>query len=130
MTELKKSQAMLDAELNDHFANASDLDPKDGFPKVMFRFAKKSRYRLDALADLVTLAGQKFVEAAKFYGIDPARIPPSTEFFSIFKTFVTSYKVRVLARPVRPLLTYATYRKRVTRMSEQPNGQGRRRRLL
>jgi cytokinesis protein len=59
----------------------------------MFRFAKEARERILALTDLVTLANSTYHEALTFYGEDAKSITATDEFFGVFKTFVTSYKV-------------------------------------
>ncbi|KAK4700741.1 hypothetical protein P7C70_g5503, partial [Phenoliferia sp. Uapishka_3] len=91
VADLRASQKALDLEL-ENYVEVPDLDPRDQFPKKMFRFAKVARERLDALGDLFTLAEKAVNDALAFYGEDNKSIPTTQEFFGIFKTFVTSYK--------------------------------------
>jgi len=93
LAEFRTQQTSLETLLLEHFEDVDDLDPKDGFPKKMFRFAKEARERILALTDLVTLAGSTYNEALTFYGEDIKSITSTDEFFGVFKTFVTSYKV-------------------------------------
>jgi hypothetical protein len=94
LADLRSQQVALDQLLKDGFEDVSDLDPNDGFPKKMFRFAREANERILALTDLVTLASNTYTEALKFYGEDTKTITSTEEFFGVFKTFVTSYKVR------------------------------------
>lgn len=66
----------------------------------MFRFAKLAKERLAALNDSATLAAGKYAEALKFYGEDMKSITSTDMFFSIFKTFVVSYKVSLVQRSI------------------------------
>lgn len=58
----------------------------------MWRFASEASDRLEDLVDQVTLADATFNEVIKYFG-EEDKTMTSTEFFGIFKTFVTSYKV-------------------------------------
>lgn len=93
MKGLRDSQAVLETVLRDHFEDVADLDPRDNFPQKMFRFAREARERLAALMDKVTLADSAYEDALKFYGEDKKSVSSTQEFFAIFKTFVTSYRV-------------------------------------
>lgn len=93
LSELRTQQRALANELEEHFVNAEEIDSEDGFAKCMFPFSKAAKYRLDELSDMVTNAGGKYAEALVFYGEDTKSIASTPEFFSIFKTFVTSYEV-------------------------------------
>lgn len=92
--ELKEGLRTLRTELQDHFADMDNASQKgDLFGKKMWRFVGEAKERLDDLADEVTLADTTFSEVVKYYGEDEKSMG-STEFFGIFKTFVTSYLVR------------------------------------
>lgn len=88
----KALENLLDAD----FADLSSLHPDDGFPKRMFRFRREAEERLAALKDTLQLADGTYQRALTLYGEDTKNITSTEEFFSVFKTFVTSYKVRSL----------------------------------
>lgn len=89
--ELRDGLRTLRTELQDHFAEVDSSDPNDAFSKKMWRFVGESKERLDDLIDEVTLADSSFSEVVKYYGEEDKNMS-STEFFGIFKTFVTSYQ--------------------------------------
>lgn len=108
LKELRTSQVTLEAVLSEHFSRIEELDPNDGFPKKMFRFSKEARERLAALDDLLTQASGEYNKALNFYGEDSKSITSTQEFFAVFKTFVTSYRVRfgfVVGCATKALLT-------------------------
>lgn len=70
----------------------AQLSPDDGFPKKMFRFRREAEERIAALKDLLRLADSTYNQALVFYGEDAKSIASTDEFFSVFKTFVTSYR--------------------------------------
>lgn len=47
---------------------------------------------MEDITDVVNLAENTFTEVVKYFGEDDRNMS-STEFYGIFKTFVTSYKV-------------------------------------
>ncbi|KIJ69530.1 hypothetical protein HYDPIDRAFT_106175 [Hydnomerulius pinastri MD-312] len=75
-------------ELNDHY---TDMAQNDGFSRQMWQFVGKANARLEDLIDDVNHAEATFTEVVLYYGEDDKNMS-STEFFAIFKTFVTSYK--------------------------------------
>lgn len=91
--ELRTQQKALHELLQSSFLDTADLDPDDGFPRKMFRFTKEADERLMALTDLVTVASNTYQDALKYYGEDSKSITSTEDFFGVFKTFVTSYKV-------------------------------------
>lgn len=76
-------------ELDDHHAN---IEPTDRFAHQMWNFAGKAGRQLEDLVADVNAADAAFTEVVKFYGEDEKSMT-SSEFYGIFKTFVTSYKV-------------------------------------
>lgn len=91
--ELRDGLRTLRKELEDHFADMEKAsNPNDLFAKKMWRFVGDAKERLDDLIDEVTLADTTFIEVVRYYGEDEKSMT-STEFFGIFKTFVTSYQV-------------------------------------
>ena len=93
--ELRDGLKSIRLELQDHFADIESSDPNDLYGKKMWLFAGEASERLDDLVDEVTLADSSYGEVVRYYGEDNRNMS-SIEFFGIFKTFVTSYKVRVL----------------------------------
>lgn len=90
--ELREGLRRIRAELNEHFQDLDALPTEDRFGRTMWRFVGEASDRLEDLVDQVTLAEATFNEVLKYYGEEDKTIT-STEFFGIFKTFVTSYKV-------------------------------------
>jgi cytokinesis protein len=80
--------------LQEHFADVDSAPSYDMFGKKMWRFVGEAKERLDDLLDEVRLADSTFIEVVKYYGEDEKNMT-STEFFGIFKTFVTSYQVSI-----------------------------------
>jgi cytokinesis protein len=76
-------------ELNDYY---TDLALGDGFSNQMWTFVGKATSRLEYLVDDVNHADTTFTEVVKYFGEDEKNMM-STEFFAVFKTSVTSYKV-------------------------------------
>ena len=90
LSELKEGLRRIRDELNEHFSD-SGLD--DEYSTRMWSFVAKAKTKLDNLTDDFNRADTAFSQAVNFYGEDD-RSMSSSEFFGIFKTFVTSYKVR------------------------------------
>jgi hypothetical protein len=76
-------------ELGEHF---TDMDQADKYGRQMWNFVGKANSQLEDLTDDVNLADSTFTEVIKYFG-EEDRNMSSSEFFGIFKTFVTSYKV-------------------------------------
>jgi cytokinesis protein len=87
--ELRDGLKRIRQELNDYYA---DLALGDGFSNQMWTFVGKATSRLEYLVDDVNHADTTFTEVVKYFGEDEKNMT-STEFFAVFKTFVTSYKV-------------------------------------
>lgn len=60
----------------------------------MWTFLKKATASLEDLVDDVDAAESTFSEVAQFYGEDEKNMT-SSEFYGIFKTFITSYRVSI-----------------------------------
>ncbi len=58
----------------------------------MWNFINKAKIQVDDLVDEVRLADTTFTEVIGYYGEEDNRNMNSSEFYGIFKTFVTSYK--------------------------------------
>jgi len=86
--ELRDGLKRIRQELNDYY---TDLALGDGFSKQMWTFVGKATSRLEYLVDDVNHADTTFTEVVKYFGEDEKNLT-STEFFAVFKTFVTSYK--------------------------------------
>lgn len=69
------------------------MDLHDNYGGQMWSFIGRASSQLEDLVDDVNLADTTFTEALAYYGEDDKNMS-SSEFYGIFKTFVTSYKVR------------------------------------
>lgn len=90
-TELREGLKKIKAELEEHFADDEDL--QDAFISQMWTFVGKASSRLADLLDDVNQADTAFSQSVRYYGEEDKNLT-SSEFYGIFKTFVTSYKVR------------------------------------
>jgi cytokinesis protein len=90
LSELQEGLSGIRQELANHFA---DPDTNDKYGAQMWTFVGKVTERLEDLADDVRSAETTFVEAIGYYGEEDKNMS-SSEFYGIFKIFVTSYKVR------------------------------------
>ena len=90
--ELREGLKRVKSELEEHFA---DVDLRDAFISQMWSFVGKASPRMDDLLDDVNEADSAFSEASRYYG-EEDRGMTSSEFYGIFKTFITSYKVNSL----------------------------------
>jgi cytokinesis protein len=83
-------------ELNEHF---SEIEQNDRYSKQMWGFVGKAAQQMDDLIDDVNAADSLFTEVVRYFGEDDKNMS-SAEFYGIFKTFVTSYRVRGFTSPV------------------------------
>ncbi|THH08533.1 hypothetical protein EW145_g2635 [Phellinidium pouzarii] len=86
--ELRDGLKKIKSDLDEHFSN---MDLSNSFISQMWTFVGKASSRLDDLKDNVNLADSTFKQAVSYYG-EEERGMTSSEFYGIFKTFVTSYK--------------------------------------
>ncbi|KAJ8586808.1 actin-binding FH2, partial [Rhizopogon salebrosus TDB-379] len=86
--ELRDGLKRIRQELNDYY---TDLALGDVFSNQMWTFVGKATSRLEYLVDDVNHADATFTEVVKYFGEDGKHMT-STEFFAVFKTFITSYK--------------------------------------
>lgn len=89
-SELRDGLKKIKSELDEHF---SDTDLSTPFVSQMWSFVGKAGSRLEDLQDDIEAADTAFNKAVSYYG-EEDRGMTSSEFYGIFKTFVTSYKVR------------------------------------
>ena len=83
-------------ELNEHF---SELEQNDRYSKQMWGFVGKATQQMEDLIDDVNAADSLFTEVVRYFGEDDKNMS-SSEFYGIFKTFITSYRVRGFTSPV------------------------------
>jgi len=88
LAELRDGLKRIRQELGEHFA---DMDQTEKYGKQMWSFVGKANSQLEDLIDNVNLADTTFTEAIKYFG-EEDKTMSSSEFYAIFKTFVTSYK--------------------------------------
>ncbi|KAJ7684827.1 hypothetical protein DFH06DRAFT_20524 [Mycena polygramma] len=86
--ELRDGLKRIRQELGEYFA---DMDQNEKYGKQMWNFVGKANIQLGDLIDNVNLADTTFTEAIKYFGEEDKSMS-SSEFYAIFKTFVTSYK--------------------------------------
>ncbi|KAJ7632366.1 hypothetical protein FB45DRAFT_912263 [Roridomyces roridus] len=86
--ELREGLKRIRQELGDYFA---DMDQNDKYGKQMWTFVGRANSQLEDLIDNVNLADTTFTEAIKYYG-EEDKTMSSSEFYGIFKTFITSYR--------------------------------------
>lgn len=87
--DLRDGLKQIRKELADHFA---DMNQNDQYGKQMWSFVKKANAQMEDLSDDVNSADAMFTEVIKYYGEEDKNMN-SSEFYGIFKTFVTSYRV-------------------------------------
>lgn len=93
VTELRNGLKRIRTELKDHYAEPG-LDDKYG--TQMWAFVGKATEQLEDLTEDTRNAEATFTEAIGYFGEDDRNMS-SSEFYGIFKTFITSYKVRLVA---------------------------------
>jgi cytokinesis protein len=91
LAELREGYKRLRTELQDHHAETA---AEDRFAKQMWTFIGKAGRDIDDLVDNVNHADTSYAEVVQYYGEDEKSMS-SSEFYGIFKTFVTSYTVRL-----------------------------------
>lgn len=89
--ELREGLARIHKELSEHFA---DIDEKDKYGRQMWTFVNKATIQMEDLIHDINNADSTFTDAIGYYGEEDKNMS-SSEFYGIFKTFVTSYKVRL-----------------------------------
>ncbi|KAF8061453.1 hypothetical protein FPV67DRAFT_279876 [Lyophyllum atratum] len=88
LSELREGLKRIRQELGEHFA---DLDESDRYGRQMWSFVKKANMQMEDLIHDVNNADSTFTDAVSYYGEEDKNMS-SSEFYGIFKTFVTSYK--------------------------------------
>lgn len=94
LVDLRDGLKRIRQELGEHFAD--DLDDQDIYCKQMWSFSSKANEQVEDLVHDVNNAESTFIDVISYYGEDEKKMT-SSEFYGIFKTFVTSYKVRSLS---------------------------------
>lgn len=88
VSELREGLARIRQELVEHFAETTDR-----YGKQMWVFVNKANAQMEDLIHDVNNAESTFTDAVSYYGEDEKNMT-SSDFYGIFKTFVTSFKVR------------------------------------
>jgi len=86
---LREGLKQIHTELREHFA---EIDQDEVYGKQMWAFYKKATVQVDDVTDDINAADSTFNEVLRYYGEEDKGMT-SSEFFGIFKTFVTSYRV-------------------------------------
>jgi cytokinesis protein len=87
--ELRDGLNRIRQELEEHFAS---MDQNDKYGRQMWNFVSKASLQVENLVDDVNLADATFTEVIKYYGEEDKNMS-SSEFYGIFRTFMTSYRV-------------------------------------
>lgn len=88
LSELQEGLRNIRQELSQHF---TDPETNDRYGTQMWAFAGRATEQLEDLVDDVRNADTTFVEAIGYYGEEDKNMS-SSEFYGIFKIFVTSYR--------------------------------------
>lgn len=88
LSELQEGLSHIRQELAQYF---SDPETNDQYATQMWAFTGNAKEQLEDLVDDVRSAETTFVEAIGYYGEEDKNMPTS-EFYGIFKIFVTSYR--------------------------------------
>ena len=96
LANLREGLKKIRQELTDHFVN---VGPSNQYGTKMWAFLKKATAQLEDLVDDVNAAESTFSEVTRYYGEDEKNMT-SSEFYGIFKTFITSYRVGMRAPPL------------------------------
>jgi len=88
-SDLQEGLKRIRPELEDHFLR---MEAEDLYGTQMWRFVIRADQKLKDLIDEVNLAQSTFSEVINYYGEDEKNMS-SSEFYGIFKIFITSYKV-------------------------------------
>lgn len=91
-TELRDGLRQIRQELEQNFTDLELRAPSDLYGKKMWKFLRDATDRLEDLIDEVKHAESTLLDVLKYYGEDEKTMT-SSEFYGIFKTFVTSYRV-------------------------------------
>lgn len=91
LANLRDGLKKIRQELTDNFTN---VEPSNQYGTKMWAFLKKATASLEDLVDDVNAAESTFSEVAQYYGEDE-KSTTSSEFYGIFKIFITSYKVSI-----------------------------------
>lgn len=88
LSELREGIKTIRSELHDHF---SEVEQNDRYSKQMWNFLGKATRQLEDLVDDVNNAETTFTEVVRYFGEEDKSLS-SSEFYGIFKTFITSYR--------------------------------------
>ncbi|KAI0033270.1 hypothetical protein K488DRAFT_85106 [Vararia minispora EC-137] len=86
--ELREGLKKIRSEMNEHF---TDIEKNDRYSKQMWSFLGKATQRLEDLVDDVNTADTTYTEVITYFGEEDKNMS-SSEFYGIFKTFITSYR--------------------------------------
>lgn len=89
LAELRDGLKRIRTELAEYF---TDPETNDKYGTQMWTFVGRATEQMEDLTDDVRNAETTFTEAIGYYGEEDKNMS-SSEFYGIFKTFVTSYKV-------------------------------------
>lgn len=88
VTDLREGLKRIRQELGEYFAN---MNEDDMYGKYMWAFVGKANVQMEDIVHDVNNAESMFTDVLNYYGEEDKNMS-SSEFYGIFKTFVTSYK--------------------------------------
>lgn len=94
--ELSELRTGLNSVRNKLKENFADLGPTERYSQQMWPFINKAKDQLDDLTDDVKLANTTFHDVLTYFGEEDNGNLTSADFFKIFGTFCSSYKVCIL----------------------------------
>ena len=93
--ELRSGLQKLIGELEAHYGAEYEAPEGDHFAEMMTDFRDKALSKFEELEVRYTSMDVAYKDAVSFYGENPSEMKPD-EFFGIFKTFTSSWEVRLL----------------------------------
>lgn len=95
------------------------MDENDKYGKQMWAFVSKANVQMEDLVHDVNNADSTFTDVLNYYGEEDKNMS-SSEFFAIFKTFVTSYKVSIVRIFPRMTVFYLSHTRNVRWKTKPP----------
>lgn len=90
--ELRTGLKSLSDEINNHYKEDMEFEEGDNFATIMREFRSMSVSRFEELEVRYTSMDVAYKDVVVYFGEDPEAMKPD-EFFSIFKTFTSSWEV-------------------------------------
>lgn len=93
--ELRSGLQQLSQELSTHYDEENyAANPGDNFASSMHKFCREAVEKFDDLEIRYTSMDVAYKDAVSFFGENPSEMKPD-EFFAIFRTFMSSWEVKI-----------------------------------